>query len=229
MFKIMTITMLLVALVPAPCSAEFRDPTQPAYSPSSVAGEANGSEGDNELVLSAIWISSHSKRATINNINAKEGQTIVIEQTPALKPAPATSANTVSAGDKTKELLNKAMKLANAKSNNPTQESIISSLGNMTGPLGGMAAPLLTSEIGSMDIPQPQEQSPMPAETSIQQQPDTAHPKQAPHTPTPRSITIKIVSIHKNSVIIDQNGELKTLQLVQRSYKTARNKHQVHL
>lgn len=225
MFKIIIWTILLVGLAPTPCSAEFRDPTQPAYPPSSVAGtEVDSHENTNELILSAIWISSHSKRATINNINAKEGQTIVIEQTPALKPALTTSANTVSAGDKTNELLNKAMKLANTKSSNPAQDNIISSLGNMAGPLGSMIAPLVTSAIGSMDIPQLQGQSAVPADTHIQQ-PDTARPKQAHHASTPRSITIKIVSIEKNSVIIDQNGELKTLQLVQSPYKTARNKH----
>ncbi|HEY8034888.1 MAG TPA: hypothetical protein VIF37_04790 [Methylobacter sp.] len=229
-FKIMTMTMWLVVLAPTPCSAEFRDPTQPAYQlPSATGTDANGAEGNSELVLSAIWISSHSKRATINNINAKEGQTIVIDQTPVLKPVLAASANTVTTGDKKKELLNKAMELTNAKTNNPTQEHILSSLGNMAGPLGGMIAPLLTSAIGSMDIPQLQGQSAASAETGIQQQTGTTQHTKAPHIPTPRSITIKIISIHKNSVTIDQNGELKTLQLVQRPYKTARNKYQVHL
>lgn len=217
-FKI--ITLLTAGLAAMPCSAEFRDPTQPAYPPSSTA-EANGSESGNELVLSAIWISSQSRRATINGINAKEGQTIVIEQTPTMKPAPATPANTVAVGDRKNELLDKALELSNAKTNtSPAQENIISSLGNMAGPVGGLVAPLLTTAIGSMGIPQLQ-----PAETGIQQQADSTQPLKTAHTTAPRSLTIKIISIRKNSVIIDTNGELKTLQLVQRSYKTARNKY----
>ncbi|MGZ5620844.1 MAG: hypothetical protein ACXWFG_08235 [Methylobacter sp.] len=224
-FKIM-IAMLLTGLASIPCNAEFRDPTQPAYPlPLATETDANGAEVDNELVLSAIWISSHSKRATINNINAKEGQTI----TPVLNTVPTTSANTVATDDKKKGLLNKAMELTNNKANSPTQENIVSSLGNMAGPLGGMIAPLLTSAIGSMDIPQLQGQSATSAGTSAQQQTDTTQYTKASHIPTPRSIIIKIISIHKNSVTIEQNGELKTLQLVQRSYKTARNKYQVHL
>jgi hypothetical protein len=223
-FKI--ITMLTAGLVAMPSSAEFRDPTQPAYPPSSTAEtQANGSDGGNELVLSAIWISSQSRRATINGINAKEGQTIVIEQTPTMNPAPATPANTVAVGDRKNELLDKALELSNAKTNtSPIQENIISSLGNMAGPLGGMVAPLLTTAIGSMDIPRLQ-----PTETGIQQQADNRQNPKTVHTTVPRSITIKIISIRKNSVIIDKNGELKTLQLVQRPYKIARNKYKAHL
>jgi len=210
-FRIMII-ILFAGLATIPCNAEFRDPTQPAYPlPSITAANATGS-GDNALVLSAIWITSRSRRATINGVSAKQGETIVIEQTPTLKPALATPANTVTIGDKKNEPLNKATEYASVKTNRPTQENIIS-------PLGNMIAPLLATAIGSMDIPQLQGQSTVPTETSIRQQPNTAQHAETAHIPT-RSSTIKIISIHKNSVTITQNGELKILQLVQRPYKT---------
>ncbi|MDP1665850.1 MAG: hypothetical protein Q8L79_12065 [Methylobacter sp.] len=206
------ITILLAGLAPMPCSAEFRDPTQPAYPLPSTTGAI--ADSDNTLVLSAIWISSHSRRATINGVTAKQGQTITIvfKQTPTLKPALVTPASMVTSGDKKDELLNKTMEYATAKTNGPTQENIMS-------PLGNMIAPLLATAIGSMDIPQLQGQSTEPAETSTRQQPNTVQHAEPTHIPT-RSSTIKIISIHKNSVTITQNGELKTLQLVQRPYKT---------
>lgn len=209
MFKIM-ITILLAGLAPMPCSAEFRDPTQPAYPLPSTTGAA--ADSDNTLVLSAILISSQSRRATVNGVSAKQGQTIVIKQTPTLKPALVTPASTVTSGDKKNELRNKAMEYANAKTNRPTQENIMS-------PLGSMIAPLPASATGSMNIPQLQGQNTVPAETSTRQQPNTVQHAETTHIPT-RSSTIKIISIHKNSVTITQNGELKTLQLVQRPYKT---------
>lgn len=118
MFKIM-IAIMLAGVILRPCFAEFRDPTQPTYPLPATAADTE-SPGNHELVLSAIWISSRSKRATINGVSGKQGQVINIG------PASSDPAN------------------AN---------------------------------------------------------------------------TIKIIRIHKNSVIIDQNGERKTLQLVQRPYK----------
>ncbi|MCF7965156.1 MAG: hypothetical protein K9L79_06420 [Methylobacter tundripaludum] len=52
-----------------------------------------------------------------------------------------------------------------------------------------------------------------PEQTKTDQRP------KIPHLLT-RPMTIKVISIQKNSVIIEQNGERRTLQLVQRPYKT---------
>ena len=145
---------LLAGLACQPCNAEFRDPTQPAYpQPSTITADT-----DTTLVLSAIWISPGSKRATINGISVKQGQTIIIEHTPVLKPALPPSANSVIINDK-------------------------------------------------------KEEHPIPAK----QQLDTARTETA-YIPA-HSTKIKIISIHKNSVIISRNGERKTLQLVQRPYQ----------
>lgn len=104
------LSLILLFLIPFPNYAEFKDPTQPAY-PANPAINANANE--EEPKLSAIWMSSRSKWATINGVRVKQGQSI---------------------GD------------------------------------------------------------------------------------------IKIVKIHKNTVIIDQNGSIKTLQLLQRPYKTLQYK-----
>ncbi len=209
MFRIM---ILLTGLITMPCNAEFRDPTQPAYPLPSATGSNAADSSSVPLVLSAIWISSQSKRATINGVSVKQGQTIVIEQIPALKPVLATPANALTTGDRKNDLVNKAMELTNAKTNFPSQE-------NINSPLGNMIAPLLATAMGSMDIPQLQGQSTTPAETNTRQQPNTAQHME-PANIQARSSTIKIISIHKNSVNISQDGELKTLQLVQRPYKT---------
>ena len=119
-FKVM---ILLAGLASWPCNAELRDPTQPAYLlPPTVANAS----AEVDLVLSAISISPRVRRATINGISAKQGQSIVIRQMPGLNPEPA-------------------------------------------------------------------------------------------HIPN--LITITLISIDKNAVTIEQNGEIKTLHLVQRSYK----------
>jgi hypothetical protein len=139
--------LLLAGLASMPCSAEFRDPTQPAYPLS--AADADPVD-DKSLILSAIWISAHSRRATINGVLAKQGQTITIEQGSTVNPDLATPKNSVQqAADRYAAL---------------------------------PPAPILSAA---------------PA----------------------RSSTIKIIGIRKNSVIVDQNGQLKTLQLVHRSYK----------
>lgn len=55
------------------CFAEFRDPTKP----SSYSVEAGITPTDSkQLKLSSIWISGKSKRATINGVTAKQGDTI---------------------------------------------------------------------------------------------------------------------------------------------------------
>jgi hypothetical protein len=174
------ILLLLAGLTSMPCRAEFRDPTQPAYPLPSAT--ANDSVNDIPLVLSAIWISPHSRRATINGVSARQGQTIVIGQTPALKPAPATPETGAATGVKQQNTATEFVK-ENAES-----------------PLGHTTAP--------PHAPQPLEQSGETAESVPE-----------------RSNTIKIISIRKNSVIIAQNGELKTLQLVQRPYKTINSKY----
>ncbi len=199
--------MLLTGLASMPCHAEFRDPTQPAYPLPTAAANATGS--DNELVLSAIWISSHSRRATINGVSGKQGQTITIEQASPLNPEPATPANTP---------------VTNARSNDNSSASTPTTMD--TGLLDKLAAiapmqfaPLLATATKNMDIPPLQEQNTMNTPASSRQQANTVQRPKTAHIPT-RSSTVKIVSIHKNSVIVDQNGELKTLQLVQRPYKT---------
>lgn len=144
---------MLAGLTPITCLAEFRDPTQPAYP---LATTGINAAGGNELVLSAILISSQSRRATINGVSAKPGQTITIEQASRLNPEQP------------------ELSLSDAGTNRPTQGKIIDPL-------------LATASEGN--------------------------------NPT-NSSTIKIISIRKNSVTIEQNGELKILQLVQRPYKT---------
>jgi hypothetical protein len=139
-------TLLLAGLFATPCHAEFRDPTQPGYPLPSATTDAGT---DIELVLSSIWISSKSRRATINGVSAKQGQTIIVSQAPPL-------AATID-GSKPAQALD--------QTNTDQQSSNITTI------------------------------------------------------PT-ASTTIKIISIHNNSVIIDQNGERKTLELVQRPYKT---------
>ncbi|TAN65169.1 MAG: hypothetical protein EPN17_17410 [Methylobacter sp.] len=146
-FRIMVLLAGGLALIP--CNAEFRDPTQPAYPLPSIAANA---VVDIELVLSAIWISPHSKRATINGISVKQGQTIVIEP--------------------------------------------------------------ISTESATVDDKKDKPPSRIQEPSAVNAQP----PQTAP-APTVHSSTIKIISIHKNSVTIDQNGKRKTLHLVQRSYK----------
>jgi hypothetical protein len=168
------ITLLFAGLASMPCNAEFRDPTQPGYPRSTAAG-------DNALVLSAIMISSQSRRAIINGVSAKQGQTLVIEQAPAEL---ATSKTDIEDGQLNKAIepvLSRSNGYANPRIGRPTQEN--------------SSAPLLA------------------VASNTQQQPDMAHHPAYPST-------IKIISIRKNLVTINQDGEFKTLQLVQRPYKT---------
>jgi hypothetical protein len=214
-FKLLII--LSSVCIAIPCSAEFRDPTQPPYSLPSTETDSDDAVADIELVLSAIMISSKSRRAIINGINVKEGQTIEIEQqaAPPLNPRPAAPANTP------------ASKTPSGTTANAMNSSMKPELLDKLMTIAPMQfAPLLETATKSLDVPQLQEPN---LTSSSPQQPDTSQQMKAIHIPVPPT-TIKIVRIDKNSVIIDQNGELKTLQLVQRSYNnTARNKYRVNL
>ena len=200
------ITILFTGFVAIPCYAEFRDPTQPAYPLPGVVS-ADVADSYNELVLSAIWISSHSRRATINGVSGKQGQTITIEQASPVSPEPATPAN--------------APALSNNSSNSSSGAGSTMDPGlldKLTAIAPMQFAPLLATAAKSIDLPQLQEQnaiSPPPP----RQQANSAQHSKAAHIPA-RSSTIKIISIRKNSVIVEQDGERKTLQLVQRPYKT---------
>jgi len=55
-------------------TAELRDPTKPAYFSS--VSQIDHKQSDS-LNLSSIWVSGHSKRATINGIVAKQGDVIL--------------------------------------------------------------------------------------------------------------------------------------------------------
>ncbi len=72
MFKKL-IRVFLICLISLASHAEFRDPTRPAYP---VNAEATTGNSEETPRLSAIWISSTSRRAIINNTRAKQGQTI---------------------------------------------------------------------------------------------------------------------------------------------------------
>lgn len=68
------IWLLLLVLLPVMCFGEFRDPTQP---PSQTIELVPATVAADKLHLSAIWISSESRRASINGVMAKQGQTIL--------------------------------------------------------------------------------------------------------------------------------------------------------
>jgi hypothetical protein len=216
-----------------PCSAEFRDPTQPAYPLPPTDDAPAGIGGNTELVLSAIWISSQSRRATINGIIAKQGQTIEIKQNPTLNPKPA---NSSTAGNKENERINNTLPPALNQSNGttntgtsrPAPENNADLLEKMAGPMGSLIAPPFSSATESMDTPPLQGQNTLQQANTAQRPVATSHTAQPPASTQSsntvpkqvRSSTIKIIGIHKNSVTIDQDGERKTLQLVQRPYKT---------
>lgn len=68
------LTTLLLAGLPVAGHAELRDPTKPPYS---TQQETAVLDADDELSLSAIWITAKSRRATLNGVTAKQGQTIL--------------------------------------------------------------------------------------------------------------------------------------------------------
>ena len=66
--------MFFVAFLSSTSSlAELRDPTKPAYFTADIT---SAHQASNELKLSSIWTSGKSKRATINGVIAREGETI---------------------------------------------------------------------------------------------------------------------------------------------------------
>jgi hypothetical protein len=68
-------TILLLAVL-APCFgyAELRDPTQPSYPLPTESAVSNSNE---ELIVSAIWISPKSRRVTLNGLSARQGDTLL--------------------------------------------------------------------------------------------------------------------------------------------------------
>lgn len=69
--------LLAIALFSALSHADFKDPTKPNYAPSASVIKEDAATAADEPVLSAIWITSTTKRATINGVTAKQGQTIL--------------------------------------------------------------------------------------------------------------------------------------------------------
>lgn len=72
MFKKL-LSIFVLSVVSLPVHAELKDPTRPAY-PATI--EATVDTVTVEPQLSAIWMSKKSRWATINGIQAKQGQTI---------------------------------------------------------------------------------------------------------------------------------------------------------
>lgn len=200
MFKIIV---LLTWLASMPCHAEFRDPTQPGYPVPTTAVDVAAAE--KELVLSSILISSKTRRATINGISVKQGETIEIKQAPPVTPEPAAPAASANTGTNTNDLLNKVAEFTSAEANRLSPANVL--------------APLMSAVTGGGNLTQLLEPGSANMTTSALQQTKTDQQSKIPHI-LARPIAIKIISIQKNSVIIEQNGERKTLQLVQRPYKT---------
>lgn len=201
MFRFMMI--VFFGLVSTCCLAEFRDPTQPAYpiassafsSSSSTTGEANI-----ELVLTAIFISSQSKRATINGVLARQGQTIEVSQAPTVNPRPKTIISAAGIANKKGTQPKKALDDEDEDADQFGQK-------NNLNPLPDPVAKINDLQRQEQNLP-----SRKPPSSDI-----------APYSkiaaiPTGLN-TVKIIEINKNSVKVDHNGELKTLQLVQRPYK----------
>ncbi len=66
--------LLVSAFMPVIGSAVARDPTTPSYP---VPSESSTIIPDEDLIVSAIWISAKTRRARINGISARQGQTIL--------------------------------------------------------------------------------------------------------------------------------------------------------
>lgn len=66
--------LFIISLYSSVCFGELRDPTKPA---SYIPNRESVYTLSNELKLTAIWSSAHSKRATINGVTAKPGETIL--------------------------------------------------------------------------------------------------------------------------------------------------------
>jgi hypothetical protein len=215
--------LVLVGLMPWVVHAQFRDPTQPAYPlPAQLDNSSVDYHVQTELVLSAIGMSSKSKWAIINGVLAKQGETVTIGPKPDLSVQPAPSINSNdSAGNALQNLMTSlsggsAQHLQQTKSESDGNNTM-NAITEMAGPLAGLIGPLVAGAKQSLDVPQLQPQNKSRSDKIFKQEAksDSALPVQAL-----RSITIKIMAIGKNSVTIDQSGEIKTLQLIRRSYKT---------
>ncbi|MGZ5050642.1 MAG: hypothetical protein ACXWAS_06245 [Methylobacter sp.] len=193
-----TVMIMIAGLVVVPCRAEFRDPTKPVYPQ---AAMPNATEKSNiELVLSAIWITPHSRRATINGVTGKQGQTLVIEHKQTLPTAQAIAQT------------NTAPKPITTSSAPPTNvaSNVLEKLLTVSPTESGS---LLTT--GGNNAQQAQYAN---AASGIQQQPTVGQNSDTAYLPA-LPISVKIISIHKNSVVIEQDGERKTLHLIQRLNK----------
>ena len=214
-FKTLLI-LVLVGCLPWVGHAQFRDPTQPAYPLPTKVDSSAERHVEAELILSAIGISSKTRWAIINGVLAKQGETVTITAKP--DSSHIESANNT--------MQNLAMSLTgHSKQHLPSTHQDVngnvdmSTRSEMTGPLAGIISPLVAGAIKSLDIPQLQQQNKDAAASGFEQE-AKRDPLLSLH-----SMSIKIMSIGKNSVTIDQNGELKTLKLIQRSYKTTHKPH----
>lgn len=63
-----------ILLLPLCVGAELRDPTMP---PATADAALTKPQSDDLLRVSAIWISAQSRRAIINGVSAKTGETIL--------------------------------------------------------------------------------------------------------------------------------------------------------
>lgn len=193
---------MLAGLVAVPCRAELRDPTKPAYQ--QAAAIPNKAEKSNiELVLSAIWITPRSRRATINGITGKQGETLLIEPKQPL-PIAQPMAQT-----------NKAPKPISRTAGNAPPVNMAS---NMLDKLLS-ASPTEIGSILATGGNNAQQMQYADALSGIRQQPTIAQNSDATYVPA-SPISVKIVNIYKNSVVIEQDGESKTLHLIQRLHKT---------
>lgn len=67
----------IITWLPVLGRADFQDPTKPDYPPPSTSHSDSGStETAGKWELSAIWITRKGKRATLNGMNVRQGQTL---------------------------------------------------------------------------------------------------------------------------------------------------------
>ena len=71
-FKLLFLLLLGLLYHPV-CTAEFRDPTRPAFYSAKTGTEHSQAD---DLNLSSLWISGRKKRATINGVTARQGEYI---------------------------------------------------------------------------------------------------------------------------------------------------------
>jgi hypothetical protein len=68
------IILLFSAAIPITSPALARDPTTPSYP---IPKESSTLVHDEELIVSAIWISAKTRRARLNGVIARQGQIIL--------------------------------------------------------------------------------------------------------------------------------------------------------